>query len=162
MLDSLLSLHAEYYLIFSLGGLLVTSGFMWGSLWVSEVALGVGIANLIFQFSPLSGLPGMVATVAGFVPFVPPETVLFLVFVVFGWWVARSTVLIVEEVPKFSKILTASFGALGIIFLSISHTVSLGTLYEPGPIAKAIFASPLEALLFIIASLCLVGLSRKM
>jgi hypothetical protein len=162
MLDSLLSINSELVLIFALGALLTTLGFMWGSLWVSEVALGFAVAHLVLQFAPLSSLPGIVATVVGVVPFFSGETVLFVLLVVFGWWVTRSTVLVVQEVPSFSKILTASLGTLGIIFLSVSHTVSLGSLYAPGPIAQSIFAAPLEALLFVIASLGLVGLSRKM
>jgi hypothetical protein len=83
-ISMLLSLGAEWYLIFALGGLLVTAGFVFGSLWVSEVGIAFAIAHLILQFAPLATLPGIVGSVVGAVPWVPGETVLFLLLVVFG------------------------------------------------------------------------------
>lgn len=160
-MEALLTINAELILIGGLAALLVTLGFMFGSLFVSEIALAFALAHLVLQFAPLSKLPDLVARVVDIIPFLPGEAVLFALLVAFGWWVSRSTVLIVDSVPKFSKIIPASLGALGIIFLSISHTISLGSIYAPGPIATSIFGSPVESLLFVIASLSLVGLSRK-
>jgi hypothetical protein len=161
MVESLLSINSEIILIFGVGALLVTLGFMFGSLMVSEIALAFALAHLVLQFAPLSAMPALVAKVVEIVPFLPGEAVLFALLVGFGWWVSRSTVMIVDTVPRFSKIIPAAMGALGIIFLSVSHTVSLGSVYAPGPIATEIFSNPIEALLFVIACLSLVGISRK-
>jgi hypothetical protein len=160
-MDALLSINSELVLIFGMGALLLTVGFMFGSLLVSEIAIAFALAHLVLQFAPLSAMPALVAKVVDIIPFLPGEAVLFALLVAFGWWVSRSTVMIVDTVPKFSKIIPAAMGALGIIFLSVSHTISLGSIYAPGPIATEIFSNPVEALLFVIASLSLVGISRK-
>jgi hypothetical protein len=160
-MDALLSINSELVLIFGMGALLLTVGFMFGSLLVSEIAIAFALAHLVLQFAPLSAMPALVAKVVDIIPFLPGEAVLFALLVAFGWWVSRSTVMIVDTVPRFSKIIPAAMGALGIIFLSVSHTISLGSIYAPGPIATEIFSNPVEALLFVIASLSLVGISRK-
>lgn len=161
-MDILSALTPEMLLLIVLTVGMVTLGFVYGSTWVSEVALGVALAHMVMQFAPLAKLPSVFGTLFGLVPFVPAEAVLFVVLALFGWWVSRSTVLVVDTASHLSKILTASCGAVGIIFLALSHTISLGTMYAPGTIAASIFGSPLEALLFVVASLSLIGLSRKM
>jgi hypothetical protein len=164
MLDFLMGIgiDTEILVLFSVGALLVTLGFMFGSQWVSELGLAFAVANLLMQFAPLSALPDFVTHTLGFVPFIPEDALLFIGWVFFGWWVAHTTVQTLDLNASFARLIPASLGTLGIIFLTISHTLTLSPLYTSGTIAKSVFDEPLYGLLFIIACLALIGLSRKM